>query len=455
MRQQQDGGVPVTASDLSAYASSLIGEENSTFVASVGWRHKFLQRHNIQLQQLHSSYKPDQATTASLCVPIPVQTEEVICTDEFSIEMNDKPLPTEVLTELLEWARARISDNGSLSVQEFCSHSEEVILQIDPLFVATLGWAFRILHTNGVFLDPKPTTIELGGRKRSSGHEDNDDPNSIKKPCPVPVPLSDPVSGSPPPVTGGTLCQALLSLSQGQEEPVVMETQAPPNQSDTPSLPPSTAKNYFGKLAREFTSEEKEEVVRYANATTLQKAALRYGVAAPTVWRWRMELKLHQPKYTTNQKKYIVKFAETNSLKEAAQRFGITTKTVQNWRRSLQLDGTLSDVEIAAIAPPIMIGTEGEGLTTPTSNGLITEEVIPLDNSHFQFVVDGGEVAEATRPQVGVANSTNSSSLEVVQVQDVGMEYDVVSSEGHAAKPRCTPEEKNHILQYALEHTIR
>ena len=454
MRQQQDGGVPVTASDLSAYASSLIGEDNSNFVASVGWRHKFLQRHNIQLQQLHSSYKPDQTTTD--CVPLPVQTEEVICTDEFSIEMNDKPLPTDVLTDLLTWARARISDNGSLSVQEFCSHSEEVILPIDPMFVATLGWTFKILHTNGVFLDPKPTTIDIGGRKRSIGHDNNDEPTSVKRPCTDSLP--DPVQVSSPSVSaGGPLCQALLSLSQGQQDAIVMETQAPPTQSDTPSLPSSSAKNYFGKLAREFTSEEKEEVVRYANATTLQKAALRYGVAAPTVWRWRMELKLHQPKYTTNQKKYIVKFAETNSLKEAAQRFGITTKTVQNWRRSLQLDGTLSDVEIAAIAPPIMIGADGEGLTTPTSNGLITEEVIPLDSSHFQFVVDGGEVAEATRPGVGVANNTSStpSSLEVVQVQDVGMEYDVVSSEGHAAKPRCTPQEKTHILQYALEHTIR
>jgi len=79
-------------------------------------------------------------------------------------------------------------------------------------------------------------------------------------------------------------------------------------------------KTYFKKPAREFSSDEKEEVVRYANATTLSKASMKYGVAAPTVWRWRTELKLTQPKYTNMQKKQIIKFAETNSYNEAATR---------------------------------------------------------------------------------------------------------------------------------------
>ena len=35
------------------------------------------------------------------------------------------------------------------------------------------------------------------------------------------------------------------------------------------------------------------------------------------------------------------------------------------------------------------------------------------------------------------------------------MEYDVISSEGHVAKPRCTPQEKTQILQYALDHSIK
>ena len=484
VRQQQEGGVPVTASDLSAYASSIIGEENSNFVASVGWRHKFLQRHGLQLQQMHSSYKaPDDQQQS---VPIPVQTEEVVCTDEFNIDLIDKVLPSDIVAQVIAWTKEKLAENGSLSVQQFCKHSESLILPVDPMFVATLGWAFKFLHTNGLFLDPKPVTMEIGSRKRCGINEEM---TPLKKPCtrspppslvPPPPPSSilnsvaESLTTASPVDVSTNLCQALLSLSnqvqQQQQEPaVVMETPQPPQPELTPSSGPSTgsgSKSYFGKTARDFSPEEKEEVVRYANATTLQKAALRYGVAAPTVWRWRMELKLHQPKYTPNQKKYIVKFAETNSLKDASQRFGITTKTIQNWRRSLQLDGTLSDVEIAAIPPPLLhdvVGAEADGLTTPTNSGLMTEEVIPLDNSHFQYVVDGGEVAEGTRGsqgQVGGVTSASSvpSSLEVtheVQVQDVGMEYDVISSEGHAAKPRCTPEEKTHILQYALEHSIR
>lgn len=50
------------------------------------------------------------------------------------------------------------------------------------------------------------------------------------------------------------------------------------------------------------------------------------------------------------------------------------------------------------------------------------------------------------------------AALEVmneVDIENVGMEYDVVSSEGHAAKPRCTHQEKVQILQYALEHSIK
>ena len=237
--------------------------------------------------------------------------------------------------------------------------------------------------------------------------------------------------------------------------------------------------NYFGKPAREFTPEEKEEVVRYANATTLLKAALKYGVAAPTVWRWRVELKLHQPKYTAMQKKYIIKFAETNSLKEASQRYGITSKTIQNWRRGLQAEGDLTSAaagleEVHAatshsasaeqmLEPPPALPSSGGGSRGGGGGGGGTE-VVTYDNQSFQFIVDGGEVSDTDgRGGEGVVSDAPATArdpvpLEVtneVDIENVGMEYDVISSEGHAAKPRCTAHEKMQILQYAIEHSVR
>lgn len=118
-----------------------------------------------------------------------------------------------------------------------------------------------------------------------------------------------------------TLQSAVAQVIQQQQldEPSGVKGQTTPP-SDKKLDNPQSTDTYFHKPAREFSSDEKEEVVRYANATTLQKAAVKYGVAAPTVWRWRVELKLHQPKYTTMQKRYIIKFAEANSLKEASTR---------------------------------------------------------------------------------------------------------------------------------------
>ena len=197
-------------------------------------------------------------------------------------------------------------------------------------------------------LDPKPTISQLCAsalnRKRSLGDHQST-PNS-KKSRPSVTPTDITMSPST-----GNLCEALLTLSSqnSTDEPTPATMQAAiqtlqsavaqviqQQQLDEPSefkgqttplkdkkldaANPQSTDTYFHKPAREFSSDEKEEVVRYANATTLQKAAVKYGVAAPTVWRWRVELKLHQPKYTTMQKRYIIKFAEANSLKEASTR---------------------------------------------------------------------------------------------------------------------------------------
>jgi len=92
-------------------------------------------------------------------------------------------------------------------------------------------------------------------------------------------------------------------------------------------------------------------------------------------------------------------------------------------------------------------------------------EVVAYDSQNFQFIVDGGEVSD-TNGRCDHTGGTSSDitmrvdavPLEVtneVDIENVGMEYDVISSEGHAAKPRCTASEKMQILQYAIEHSVR
>ena len=406
-------------------------------------------------------------------------------------------------------------ENGSLAVQNFCKQMETVVREQNhsSQFIATLGCAFRFLYRHNIFLDPKPTVSVLdsssSGRKRS--HSMATTPDQSLLATPKKLNLNEDITVSP---STGNLCEALLALSnqsgdgeasnqsiqvavqtiqqalqQQQAFQALQQRQQPMSQQQLPSSSPqqqqpvkldgqdeatamaglamtpgSSTNTYFGKPAREFTTEEKEEVVRYANATTLQKAALKYGVAAPTVWRWRVELKLHQPKYTSMQKKYIIKFAETNSLKEAAQRYGITGKTIQNWRRALQSEGELPSGAISDDPANIPEPVEPMDLAPPTSGGVEdagSSEVVTYDNQNFQFIVDGGEVVDTgggRGEQGGGRGSVVNLPLEVtteVDIENVGMEYDVVSTEGHAAKPRCTPEEKNLILKYALDHSVR
>ena len=455
VRQQQELGVQVSVSDLTNYATSVIGEDNANFVASVGWRHKFLNRHGLQLS------KPDKNAPHEdqQNIPIAVQTEEV-CTDEFNPDSLDKAYPDELEPQLVQWVQDKVSKKGSLSVHALCRKAEEVIMPVNPMFVGSIGWALKFLYCHNLFLDPKPVNVEIS-RRRSSSRESLET-ISPKRMQIHPSAITDNGTENTVSPSTGNLCEALLALSNAD-----LGTPPALSKSRDALSDDRNHSTYFGKPAREFSGEEKEEVVRYANATTLQKAAIKYGVAAPTVWRWRMELKLHQPKYTPMQKKYIIKCAETKSLKDTAQRFGISTKTVQNWRRALQVDGTLTDDHMIQ---PGSLEEQSEvemiaSSATSTPSGLITEEVIQMDNSPFEYIVDGGEVTEASRGQdqdeITAAVSTSLTSptpLEVtheIQVQDVGMEYDVVSSEGHAAKPRCTHQEKLHILQYALNHSIK
>ena len=511
VRRQQSLGIQVTPAELSKHATAVISEENPNFTASSGWQQKFLQRHSLQLTTSwgHKNSSPSLAAVEGKEVteqtqevedqgniPAAVQTEEVVSNDITS----DKPFSDEVDEQLAKWTKDQVKENGSLGVQNFCKQAESMVQKESPSsqFVATLGWAFKFLHRHNILLDPKPSVsmVESSSRKRSSMATT---PDQSLLTTPKKLNLSEDVSVSP---STGNLCEALLALSnqsgegeasnqslqvavqtlqqalqqqqalqalqQRQQQMSQQQQQQqqvkPDGQEEGTSMaitPGSSTNTYFGKPAREFTAEEKEEVVRYANATTLQKAALKYGVAAPTVWRWRVELKLHQPKYTSMQKKYIIKFAETNSLKEAAQRYGITGKTIQNWRRALQTEGELlsgpSSEDPSNIPEPV----EAMELAPPTSGtgDAGSSEVVTYDNQNFQFIVDGGEVVDTGgRGEQGGRGSVVNMPLEVtneVDIENVGMEYDVVSTEGHAAKPRCTPEEKMLILKYALDHSVR
>ena len=558
VQTQQTLGVQVIPAELAKYAQGLIREENSNFTASSGWAQKFLQRHGLQLATKGST---GGATTAVAAddksspavvedqheIPAAVQTEEVIA-HEYS---QERPYSEETEKHLVAWAKEKVSMNGSLSLQALCRYAEEVVISQNPMFVASLSWAFMFLYTHSLLLDPKPNVTSIRStpnpRKRTSSSvaESSDQTPQETGPENTPKKLrSDVVSDMSVSPSTGNLCEALLALSnqsqeagqassssvqavlqvalralQQQQQKQQLEVQAEglvcgaelvkemegverhegegvggavsePKEtvaggkaekkkgkekegttspaSFVAAEKDSSSNTYFGKPAREFSVEEKEEVVRYANATTLQKAAIKYGVAAPTVWRWRVELKLHQPKYSAMQKKYIIKFAETNSLKEAAQRYGITGKTIQNWRKALQADGELSG--------------DMNSLLTHESQADVIESASQDSQSSdvvFHFIVDGGEVVEVTGTVTGnvtdsgekgdgleqdtqastaVQMQVGSVPLEVtneVDIENVGMEYDVVSSEGHVAKPRCTPQEKVQILQYALDHSIK
>lgn len=470
VRTQQSLGVQITSSDLTKYATSLIGQENTSFTASSGWQQKFLQRHSLQLTPRGDKLSPlveDQQN-----IPTPVQTEEVI-THEFTTNLLEKPYSDEIEEQLVQWVREKLSESGGLTVQLLCQKAEELVVTTNPMFVATLGWAFKFLHRHSLMLGGGKLTLESPGTPRKRFQE-GIETSLLSTPKRPRVDTPD-VSVSP---STGNLCEALLALSnqsqddqegvqtvqaavqamqnavnalhsqqsQQQEAPMAMASSFPQEQP-SPSTSNST---YFGKPAREFSPEEKEEVVRYANATTLQKAALKYGVAAPTVWRWRVELKLHQPKYTPMQKKYIIKFAETNSLREASQRYGITGKTIQNWRRALQAEGDLPASWVSVEEGQDTLG-EGTDPAVVAGEGASSESAAP----YFQIVVDGGEVVETSGTREEQVQQIALEDTHEVDIENVGMEYDVVSSEGHAAKPRCTHQEKVQILNYALKHSIK
>ena len=456
--------------ELCRYAEEVVIPQNPMFVASLSWTFMFLYTHNILLdpkpniasirstpnsrKRTLSTQKesPDAAAQVD-----PASTPKRPCTDPVS-DMTVSPSTGNLCEALLA-----LSNQSQESGQPSAS-SVQAVLQV----------ALRALHQQQQQQQQEqqqeieqtkeqqvPLEVQVEGLVGEAAElvkASETVPESGKEDEPLPCSATE------------VSVETKSTASSGAKEKTAKGKGA--GKAASPEKEGST-NTYFGKSAREFSLEEKEEVVRYANATTLQKAAMKYGVAAPTVWRWRVELKLHQPKYSAMQKKYIIKFAETNSLKEAAQRYGITGKTISNWRKALQADGELS----SDVNSMLVQDAQGEVIENASGAG----EAQSSSEVVFHFVVDGGEVVEVTgtvgsgmieaeegavdtstqgEPPVVPTEDGESGNvpLEVttdVDIENVGMEYDVVSSEGHAAKPRCTPQEKVQILQYALDHTIK
>ena len=434
VRGKQAAQETVTVQALCKMAEEVVSRELPSFTATLGWAFKFLHHHQIMLDP-----KPNFTTIM-----------DGGSRKRHSVDRNTSPEHSKYLHTP---KRARqMEPSPELAISPSTGNLCEALLALSNQTTGEGGGeaaatqALQAAMQNLQTMMQQALQQQIQQQQQQLGEVQQSEPKEQSLP-------KDPLPQAQIPTTPPIIRSMASSSSSTKKH------ESSGSGSGTP------CNNYFGKPAREFTAEEKEEVVRYANATTLLKAALKYGVAAPTVWRWRVELKLHQPKYTAMQKKYIIKFAETNSLKEASQRYGITSKTIQNWRRGLQAEGELSTAAAAGSSEDNHTPSghsADQMLEAPSGLPRVAgdTEVVTYDSQNFQFIVDGGEVTDTSgRGDVGVVPMrVDPVPLEVtneVDIENVGMEYDVISSEGHAAKPRCTAHEKMQILQYAIEHSVR
>ena len=440
----------VTVSDIQNYAQSLVAAEDSNFVPTLQWVEGVLQRHEICLP------KP-----ANLMQEEPLQGSSNSQTGPQSHEESEKPLPPDTEQYLAEWVKQQVTDRGRLPIRELQEFTESVVCEHYPSFSVPLEWVFRFLLKHKLQLEPKPVLpdklpppdLMRSGSKRtvlecqgdpSLAYEDG--PEREKMPKTDDQPATDSVfscSYTQAPSTSST--DMLLSL------PSIVQP--------TPESPTSPLALIASKPAREFTRAEKEKVVRYANSTTLQKAALRYGVAAPTVWRWRMELKMYSPRYTADHKRLIIEFADKNTSREASQKFGISTKTIHNWRKSLLQEPSPSR------SPPggssfasIYGGTlDAEG----RQKGLQLAEVGSCQPFDFMMLSDsgGGGLTVSSQQTAGASLTSTSMSKPmgvVLMSPDCDMEYDIDSAgeaQGGDYLSQWRPEEKIEIVKYAQIHT--
>jgi len=504
---QQDSGTHLTVKEVCQYAYSIIQDENPNFVASISWARKFLRRHNLKLaststrksskqpsddDRLYSEVVtanasgttgivgqtievvssedldvPSSIVTPEITVSIPEPTSEgdedisqlessqlesITVTethpsqaDLAALEKAEYHISPEIEAYLVQWTRDKVSSMGCLSIQTFCTYAEELIIPTDRLFVATLDWAFRFLHKHNLQLEPRPMVME-SERKRILGEDDNVELAS-KAMC---FRVSD--SSAIP----SSACEVLFQLPDNRS------TKKDKELGDRPTvLQQELAEK--SKAAREFSTSEKEEVVKYANAYTLQKAAMKYGVAAPTVWRWRLELKLNSPRYTIEQKRKITNYASQTSLKEAAGKFGLSTKTIQNWRKMFNSGNTSSRGS-----------TQQQDSLEQSDFGLVSLDIpgqsYSLDHTYATTTAQDNPVCSIMDTEQLInscASISHSDSLPpstsqtevIVMPQECDIEYDISTDSRFSAAKQCIAKwslkDKVEILKCALEQSIR
>lgn len=439
----------VTVNDIQNYVQTLVATtEDSTFVPTPQWVEGVLQRHEIYLPKSAHLMQEESLQGGRNQAESP------------SHEDSEKPLPPDTEQYLAEWVKQQVTDRGRLPIRELQEFTESVVCEHYPSFSVPLEWVFRFLLKHKLQLEPKPVLpdklppdLMRSGSKRtvleceddpSLAYQDGPDREKMSKADDQPT--SDSVfacSYTQPPTTSST--DMLLSL--------------PSMVQPTPECPSSPLTLIASKPAREFTRAEKERVVRYANSTTLQKAALRYGVAAPTVWRWRMELKMYSPRYTADHKRLIIEFADKNTSREASQKFGISTKTIHNWRKSLSQEPGPSRSPPGSSSFSSIYGStlDAEG----RQKGLPLAEVGSCQPFDFMMLSDaGGGGLAVSSQQTASASLTSTSMSKPMGVglisPECDMEYDIDSAgeaQGGGYLSRWRPEEKIEILKYAQIHT--
>ena len=513
---QQDSGNHITVKEICQYACSIIQEENPSFVASISWARKFLKRHNIKLastslrrpsvqlageesnsdrlygetvgasgssstslvgqtievESVEELSMPSSVVTAEINVSIPepsheaddelAQLESLPVSGEDSsqgepsvLEKPEYSITPEVEAYLVQWTREKVSSSGCLSIQTFCNCAEELIIPTDRLFVATLDWAFRFLYKHNLQLEPRPMVME-SERRRILCEDDNNN---------IGVEPKNMCFGVSETVTMPS-SEALFSYSNNHSDTKENEMSDKP----TPLQQELAEKS---KAAREFSTAEKEEVVRYANAYTLQKAAMKYGVAAPTVWRWRLELKLNSPRYNLEQKKKIIRYAGQKSLKEAAAKFGLSTKTIQNWRKMFSSGGNdsqssstqchyppqarpLDSTELSLAAMDAQSYTLDHTYATTSSTSQDHSITSMMDTE--QLMNSCAAIPQSDCPP---PSSSSAGNIEVIMMpQECDIEYDVSTDTRMTGATRqsiakWSLKDKVEILKFALEHSIR
>jgi transposase-like protein len=425
-----------------AYAQSIANCEDALIDDRYRWIQDVFDRHGIQLQ--HGTSIPSKDMSS---VDTSQQSES---------SYNFSP---EVEGYITTWIRQKVMESGKLSIVQLTRFIQLLLQENSLSSSVSLGWLFRFLIKNNLQLDPKPPVSDGIPPEFSSIQSKPDIPDT-----PTSSDLSfvgnfqmlkthGRVEGSAEAGVESSFTTSHKQASSTISSDVLLSLSCVSQASPPRSTSPPTL---LVKPAREFTKLEKEEVVKYANTTTLQKAAMKYGIAAPTVWRWRIELKMNSPRFSLEQKKSILSYTEENGAKNASRKFGISTRTIHNWRKIHSPEGALSKV------------TDKE---FSYRNSLDGDEDILRDRSEladacsqpFEFIMLSDRTSlssSASSAPTSLSQAPPSSReckpMEVVMMpEDCGVEYDVGSTEEVQGcyTVRWRPEEKLEILKYAHIHS--